>query len=442
MLPIDDDTGPNTGNDNRGMPKSGTLGAVSVLTDANGIATVEFTVTMQPGDNFAVAASTNNAYLGTVTIDGTNLKDNANTQIPVTSACSGSAVNACRTDMLTVWRRLHIEVDSMAAATGNNVQGNFPSTVTITSGANTLTVNTPTPLEVNRFENGRLTFTDSSGNVKSFNVIGYDSNTTPPTDANTATTVTINTFRPYTVNAGQSFTLYDDDDFNEDSPPNRLDGDEGEQIVERTETFAAMRPNDDLNCADQDCNIFAESYIKPEYDWARAKGYNQTNITFQSNVTATTNGTLNNYVLSYRNSTSTSEKKDFWMTYIALIYQGEDTNDADGRQANGDIEPGSGGGTSAGGNTIDDLVAGSPLPTGGNSTLIYLETARDNEINTIFSGNSPEWNAGTAPHEIGHQMGLKGDNPNFGIMASTGATFNFIDRHKNILRSRVESPGQ
>lgn len=60
MLPIDDDTGTNTGNDNRGMPKSGTLGAVSALTDANGTATIDFTVTMQPGDNFAVAASTNN----------------------------------------------------------------------------------------------------------------------------------------------------------------------------------------------------------------------------------------------------------------------------------------------------------------------------------------------------------------------------------------------
>jgi hypothetical protein len=443
MLPLDDDTGTNTGNDNRGnrgtLQQSGTLSAVSALTDASGIATVNFTTTMQPGDNFAVAASTNNTYLGTVTIDGTNLKDNANTQIPTTLACSSSAVNACRTDMLTVWRRLHIEVDSMAAATGNNVQGNFPSAVTISSGANTLTVNTATPLEVNRFENGRLAFTDSSGNVKSFNVIGYDSNTTPPTDANTATTVTINTFRPYTVKAGQSFTLYDDDDFNDDSPPNRLDGDEGELIVERTETFAAMRANDDLICADQDCNIYGAAYIKPEYAWARIKGFNQTNVPFQLNVNVSGSGQLDTYVMPHRNSTSSSEKKDFWVVYVLLSYQGLQLEDFDGRDMAGLLEDGTGGETSGVGTFFDDLPTSGLLPTGSNATLFYLESARDLEI---AASSHPEWNAGTVPHEIGHQMGLDGDKINFGIMSSTGATFNFVDRHTNILRSRIESPGQ
>jgi hypothetical protein len=446
--PIDDDTGlTNTGNDNRGSPKSGTFKATSALTDASGIATVNFTTTMQPGDNFAVAASTNTTYLGTVKIDGTSLKDNANTPIPATLACSSSAVNACRTEMLTVWRRLHLEVDSMASANGNNVTGNISSAVTITNGINTLTVNpvTPaTPLELNRFENGRLAIIDSAGKVKSFKLVGYDATTTPPTDANTATTVTINnTGTAYSVAAGQTFTLYDDDDFNDDddAPPIRLDGDEGEPIVERTETFAAMRANDDLNCADQDCNIYGAAYIKPEYAWARAKGFNQTNVPFDLNVETITTTDVSNYVLPHRNSTATYEKDNFWMAYVMVAYQGNVVQDADGRQLDSTLEPAIGGDTDGIG-VIDDLPASGVVPIGGNASLKYLEAARDYEIYTISLGDDPEWNAGTVPHEVGHQMGLNGDANGFGIMSSSGATFNFVDRHLNILRARTKSPGQ
>jgi len=62
-----DPTG-NAGNDSNETPQAGTFNAIepcmsdqngiSCLTDASGVATIEFTTTMQPGDNFAVAAST------------------------------------------------------------------------------------------------------------------------------------------------------------------------------------------------------------------------------------------------------------------------------------------------------------------------------------------------------------------------------------------------
>jgi len=64
------DSNGSLGNDNRGgsgtaaqygilsiVGGSGTTNSVSAATDANGIASADLTVTMQPGDNFMVAAS-------------------------------------------------------------------------------------------------------------------------------------------------------------------------------------------------------------------------------------------------------------------------------------------------------------------------------------------------------------------------------------------------
>jgi hypothetical protein len=60
------------GNDNNGSPQAGSLNMPSATTDANGVATVEFTTTMQPGDNFVIAASTDGSYLNnSVSVNGT-----------------------------------------------------------------------------------------------------------------------------------------------------------------------------------------------------------------------------------------------------------------------------------------------------------------------------------------------------------------------------------
>ncbi len=119
---IDPDGG---GEDNRGFVIGGTsagkLGAASATPNTQGVATVEFTVTMQPGDNFAIAASTEEALLTNSTIDGTNLKTAGGTLIDWN--CDGTTP-ICRSEMLTVWRRLHIEVDSMGETQENFVLGN------------------------------------------------------------------------------------------------------------------------------------------------------------------------------------------------------------------------------------------------------------------------------------------------------------------------------
>jgi hypothetical protein len=62
-----------SGNDNRGTPQAGTLSSTFVRTDSTGTGTVDFTVTMQPGDNFVIAASCNGTYLNTLQANGLNL---------------------------------------------------------------------------------------------------------------------------------------------------------------------------------------------------------------------------------------------------------------------------------------------------------------------------------------------------------------------------------
>jgi len=151
--PIDVETTANAGDDNNGdvdgLPntKAGKLSQTSAITDANGEATVEFTLTKQPGDNFTVAASTDSDYLTNLTLaaDGLNLKDGNNLNTPVTrgslpmsNACATTALIACRAEMLTVWRRLHIEVDSMGTVSNSN-----HTTVTVNGAVSIPKFNSP-----------------------------------------------------------------------------------------------------------------------------------------------------------------------------------------------------------------------------------------------------------------------------------------------------------
>lgn len=194
------------GNDNIGTPSAGTLSSMSSATNASGVATVEFTVTRQPGDNFAIAASTLEAQANGVNINGIELTSASGGNIPTN--CSTELV--CRSQMLTVWRRFHVEVDSMGPAIENRAIGTIAATQRIRFGQTvTLQLNptTPTSLEPNRFEGGRLV-----ANFRSFDVI---CDLSIGDTCNAADTVTVrNRGSLVTLFANTPFQLYDDDDFN------------------------------------------------------------------------------------------------------------------------------------------------------------------------------------------------------------------------------------
>lgn len=121
-----------------------------------------FQVTMQPGDNFTVAASLSDTYRDELQVNtsaGTNLINTAGQTIPISGQPNPNGVRGIRTDMLTVWRRLHIEVDSMGQAQENYVRGNVIDGFSVDrSRTKTIPVVTDS-LEPNRFENGRMELT-------------------------------------------------------------------------------------------------------------------------------------------------------------------------------------------------------------------------------------------------------------------------------------------
>jgi hypothetical protein len=169
---------------------------------------------------------------------------------------------------------------------------------------------------------------------------------------------------------------------------------------------------------------------------------NSNNTAFIENASTIANMAIVN---SERQS-SVNESPLFWTVYVTSAWQYNVFADAD---ANGE------GGIHWGGsypstNTTHDT----DLAIGGDYSFIYRET--------ILDVPPPLAEHLIIAHEVGHQFGLghcNGDYvepnvlatpeyPNIGLMSSGGAaagvapTDRFIARHLNLIRSRVNSPGE
>ena len=102
------------GDDNRGTPKPGVLSTNLLTLDVFGRASTLFEVTLQPGDNFRVAALLDTegaaAHLDLLQVQNEPLFYYVTADNKQVSDFAGSV-----SPMLTVWRKLHLEFDSMAA---------------------------------------------------------------------------------------------------------------------------------------------------------------------------------------------------------------------------------------------------------------------------------------------------------------------------------------
>lgn len=161
------------GNDNHGRPNTGALSTFVAITNKTGEASVKFSVTTQPGDNFRIAASTELELLDSYDTVGTDVKPS-----PAAVLHGGAVVKT--TEMLTVWRKLHIEVDSMGPVVGNEVHGHIIGfEPPYSKHANRIFVDKylgdrspdldSKPPQNGRFENGTLTV---ASNVRAFPVDG------------------------------------------------------------------------------------------------------------------------------------------------------------------------------------------------------------------------------------------------------------------------------
>lgn len=357
---------------------------ISCPTNSNGEAVVEFTLTRQPGDNFAIAASEEGLYLGGIVVDGINLKDANNVQIPATTAanptaCATSSARACRTDMLTVWRRLHLEVDSMGQVQGNSIQGTFGETKKIGNSETFVLLNVSPLMELGRFDGGRLV----SG-IKVFRVIF---------NGGTSATIRPQFGGSYNIHTGDSFTLYDDDDFNGDDG-GKLNGDSAEDILEPDMNLLVTESHDPNE------NALAPAYIKPVYDISNTRNNN----TFSLN-TSGSHCTQVRSLFGDWDSSNTNTDVKFWSVYVLGAYQAELEHDGDGSL---DFS------TTLGivdWITNDTNPPGEPNPclnTEASGALIFLETnrLRENPGYTSETTN-PKSMAATVAHEIGHLLSCK-----------------------------------
>lgn len=419
-----DTTGP-LGDDNKtaGTGKAGTLSSTIGITDVNGIAMVTFDTTMQPGDNFRIVASTDYNYLQSLVADGIDVRESNGTGIP-----SGAVLptrKAAASQMLTVWRRLHIEVDSMGVVSSNQEVGTITSrgydvaanltvlTIKQEPDKSNLTLLKPA-LENNRFENGRIQLSNVGGALNYASVV-----------SNTSRSITVIGQLHYDP-VGMNFVLWDDDDYDLSAVNGNLNGDDGQDIAARPETLSLIK---DSSLPSE--NIFAHAYIQPDYFWAELSSHNQTNVAFKLNIADNISAIDTQLDGSW--SSGTLESDGFWIVAIQLGYQHASDQDCDPNDEG--CAPGV---TLAYDTAVNTVNNSNEVPIGGDGSLIYIEVQRDGAVN---KGNDRR--AATVPHEIGHQMGLFGDNSSgLGVMSyGPHEPKIFVPQHINVLRWRVKSPG-
>jgi hypothetical protein len=381
--PVDPNS--SNGDDNRGTPARGVLSQInttgtsnilSAQTDANGVAEGDFTVTMQPGDNFMVAASHDVPFMNGLVVNGITLRDSAGNALPRPLGKASA--------MLTVWRRVHIEHDSMGNVAGNSVTGLVLSAAPNPAlGRSNVVVDQV--LENGRFENGVISIT-GAGNF--------------PVISNTGGVVMVQGLVPVVPPTGTAFTIVDDDDFNSDDGTNP-DGDSGENVTPAITTLLQDSDAPGLN-------VFAPAYVRPVYDI----GDNNDFVSFVLNSPTSAAGLRATYDFD---TVGTAADAGFWTVYLLSAYQSEAAADADP--------------------STEGAILGQVDDINGQGANVYNEVLRPGELTITAAVN----NAATTAHEIGHLF--NGVHTDGGLMAqsTTRTTTAFSDQTLTRIRS-ISSP--
>jgi hypothetical protein len=475
-----------------GSASNNHISRIACTTAGGGATAAGFKVTMQPGDNFAIAASVDETYRNNLNVNSANgaqVINTANQALPIYGAGNPNNVAGIRTEMLTVWRKLHIEMDSMSAVTGNAYTGRFPTAITVAAGTQTLSVeiDSSETFELNRFGNGRVVINTTpatplpvTGNSVSnplwggggdggdgektnmrpicpyeylmfYEECGGDPFPTPtplvtptPTPVPTATPTPVPTATPsptptptptpqnrtmditvtnptaFNIAAGTTFTLYDDDDF-DDLDGTAKDGDTGEDIPVPPDDLAQRTDTPCSATVTSGCNTFAPAYVKPYYDLP----FSGDNTPFALNVNSTVDpnfvspppGDIQPYFRF--GNVATEADPNFWTVYLNGAYQMDVRADRDPQTQDGIL------------GIVDALH--------GQGALIFFEITRADEIGAI-AATRPVGRRYTVVHEIGHlfngQHGdfMPGTTTNAGLMSQTGSrtvgTFNDVTLNK------------
>ncbi len=378
---------------------------------------VDFQVTKQPGDNFRVLASCDPDFLN----DAVN-QDNQQhgLDIRIATAQAGAAPLALlpqhsswQSEVLTVWRRLHVERDSMHNPNQGGIRRN-----TVTGTIINVQPIPPPPVLPNRCEatvtqlqRGGVALADledvdqyAPGELTvaglSYKTVTPDPDAKPPIHANTLDTVTVASLATLCPQAKEQFTLHDDDvDIN----------------LPRLPDLDWMQDSDD-----KDKNLFAMAYIRPVDDGGGGKTGEQ-DFPFDVNTEDDEANDIKYY--SKRQSvTPANNPNDYWMVYILSAFQGPfELSDGDPDSEN-------------------KYVGLSPffLASDNNVALIYVEGYRD-ACGGLDQGPGRSGLQATVIHEVGHAFGgieNEGGVMNQGCLKPQS----FVDITLNSIRS-TQRPG-
>jgi hypothetical protein len=194
--------------DNLGMPFPGVFAAnesqsITLKVGSDGIATlpnggdVEFIVGMQPGDNYRIAVA-----FKADDLNGLHVHSNVEAGYIKPSDDQPNGFNGVVSPMLTVWRKLYLEIDSMTAVPTSGDQKNFEEGTIETSSGSTLHLDISLTGPANRCENGHIDITG----VGSFTIVSNTDNVAFDDDD-----VVVNG-TPGSAAVGKTFKIYDDDD--------------------------------------------------------------------------------------------------------------------------------------------------------------------------------------------------------------------------------------
>ena len=446
---VDNET---TADDNRGSTPAqagqftGELSGVMELTFPENVKTTncEFQTTMQPGDNFRVVANGDRDFFATLAnndlvqdIGGSDADKNANKQRIVCTNITGTVaeqeirqVDHYASDVLTVWRFLHVEVDSMTAPPATGAEKNtVDGTLTAITGNGTvaqrafLSINlntglTPQDPSANlsgtgngRFENGWIKIGSGAGTPGETQtssllgngddyvrkVVGIDVpalvSKTGQSDVSGKVIAWSGTTFTLSVSSGTLSTNFNGGSLNVagvsasvsavstnggiymvtvatlPAIPFVLHDDDNDAGLPGTIALSNLQEADTPSA-----NRTAPLFIRPIYDGGGAMMYNQTNTAFVRNTESSS---------AYSWGSRANNSPRFWVVYFLASFQDSYLTLTEDFDSDGE------GGTWASANN-------SPM---GAGVLFYLESFRDGSL-------ASDWTSRVSVHELGHNFGL------------------------------------
>lgn len=351
------------GNDNFGTPAQ--VVTPSTVTDADGFGRTNVKLPTQPGDNIKVVATCDPFLFNDLVVDGADVVHTDGTPL--------ESDDGIASDMVTTWRRLHVEVDHMAPVEGNQIIATIASVssrrgvskVSLTGAIDSTNapVNLATQTDAGEFENGLLTISSGVG-AGSYPVIGNRRGTISVTGSIPAGAV------------GAQVRLVDDDNVGGGS----LDGDEGDPVPAPDTSLLAA------GSTSPSANVLAQAYIVVNYDLGGGE------IPFPLNSPSDATTAYQYDWIAHDND------PNFWTAYLLGAYQparGDDGDpDSDRRVVLG----------------ITDLA--------NTGSVTFAETIRD-RADPVFGICSA---AGIVAHELAHLFGDTADlrdDGNGGLMSTS-----------------------